>query len=222
MKDKTKTVAEILRERIQELGFADIKECARAYEVPYELLRKAISEGHMPKDKTLLFYAEKFELDAAQLIEAAYRQKAPEPVQHLFRPRPASAAAPPAGIRLAPVLGKAACGPWLESYAVEPDQFEPIEAGEKDAFFVIAEGESMIGGNILPGALLLVAPTAPVHNGNIVLARRGEEEFTVKTYFRKSNGTTILQPMNPAFEPIIVNPSEPLSVMRVTEVRLKV
>lgn len=212
------TLADLLKSRIHELGFTDIKECARRYEIPYELLRKVISDGHIPKDRTLLLYAEKLGLDAGELISTAYRQKAPNQVQHLFRRGAATAIE---GTRLAPVLGRAACGAWLESYVSETDRFEPVDEGDKDAFFVIAEGESMIGGNIVPGALLLVSPEAPVHNGKIVLARSGEDEFTVKTYHRQAGGVVILQPMNPAYEPIVVPPGNPLTVMRITEVRIK-
>jgi SOS-response transcriptional repressor LexA len=219
-----KTLADLLKARIEELGFEDMKDFARAYEVPYELLRKVISNGHLPKDKTLMFYAERFGMDPSEVIQAVYRQKAPEPVAHLFgrgtvtRPLPGASE----GLRTAPVLGRAACGPWLESAAVEPDEFAPVDLNDPDAFFVVADGESMIGGNILPGAQLLVSPRAPVSNGQIVLARRGDEEFTVKKYFRKSDGSTILQPMNPEFEPILVGPSDPVTVMRITEVRMKV
>ena len=104
---------------------------------------------------------------------------------------------------------------------VEPDTFEPVDVSDPDAFFVIAEGDSMVGGNIPPGAHLLVSPSAGVHNGNVVLARSGDDEFTVKTYFRQGGGTTILQPMNPAYEPIVVKPKEPLAVFRVVEIRIK-
>jgi SOS-response transcriptional repressor LexA len=213
-------LAELIKRRIRELGFEDIKECARAYDIPYELLRKVISDGHIPKDKTLLFYAEKLGMDAEELIRTAYRQKAPREFSHMFDTRPARPKAPPAE-RLAPVLGVAACGEWLESYQVEPDTYEPIDLRDSDAFFVIAEGESMTGANIPPGAHLLVSPGAPVHNGDIVLARLGDQDFTVKKYFKQAGGTTILQPMNPDYEPIVVKPKEPLTVMRIVEVRIK-
>lgn len=219
-----KSLADLLKSKIEELGYEDIKDFARAKDVPYELLRKVISNGHLPKDKTLMFYAERFEMDPAELIQAAYRAKAPEPVAHLFGRKTIKRGVdvPTETLRNAPVLGRAACGPWLESYAVEPDQFEPVEIADPDAFFVIAEGESMIGGNILPGSLLLVSPTAPVHNGSIVLAKRGDEEFTVKKYFKKADGTVVLQPMNPEFEPIIVPAGSQTTAMRITEVRMKV
>lgn len=216
----TTELAKLLKQRIEALGYRDIKECARALDIPYELLRKVISNGHVPKDKTLLYYAEKLGLEPAELLSVAYRQRAPQGLEHLFQGRPALELPTQEG-RLAPVLGRAACGAWLESYAYEPDQFEPVELRDPDAFFVIAEGDSMIGGNIPSGALLLVSPSAGVSNGQIVLARRGDEEFTVKTYYRKADGTTILQPLNPAFEPLLVEPGEPVSVMRITEVRIK-
>ena len=214
------TLAEVLKRKIQELGYADLKECARARDIPYELVRKVISDNHLPKDKTLLLYAEKLGIEPQVLLSAAYRQRAPSEMRHLFsarQPAPAGGGAS----RLAPVLGKAACGEWLESFSVESDAYEPIEAGDEEAFFVIAEGDSMIGGNIPSGALLLVSPGARVHNGNIVLARYGSDEFTVKRLHRQADGTTILQPMNPAYEPIIVGPQEPLTVMRIAEIRIR-
>ncbi|MDH4226042.1 MAG: hypothetical protein OEW12_10390 [Deltaproteobacteria bacterium] len=214
------TLSDILKARVQSLGFDDIKDCARELDIPYELFRKVISDGHIPKDKTLLFYAEKLKLEPSQLISTAYHQKAPQPMRHLFEPRaPIPKSAPPT--RLAPVLGKAACGPWLASYEGEPDGYEPVESAGPDAFFVVAEGESMVGANIPPGALLLISPSSAVHNGNVVLAKRGEEEYTVKTYYKQAEGTTILQPMNPAFEPIVVPSREPLEVMRISEIRIK-
>ena len=82
------TIASLLKNRIQALGYSDIKECAREFDIPYELLRKVISNGHVPKDKTLLFYADKLGLDPEVLISTAYRQKAPGGMEHLFSRRP--------------------------------------------------------------------------------------------------------------------------------------
>ena len=214
-------LAELIKRRIRDLGYEDIKDCARDHDIPYELLRKVISDGHIPKDKTLLFYAEKLGLEPEELIRTSYRQKAPQGLGHMFDARRYQPKPMPAE-RLAPVLGVAACGPWLESYEAAPGEMSPIDLPDPEAFFVIAEGESMIGGNIPSGAHLLVSPSAPVNNGNIVLARMGDNEFTVKTFYKQAGGTTILQPMNPAFEPIVVKPKEPLTVMRVVEVRIKV
>lgn len=216
-----KTLADILKTRIDELGYEDIKECARALDVPYELLRKVISGGHLPKDSTLQLYADKFGLELEDLIKTVYQQKAPMPVKHIFRGGPPRLPAAAGDYRTVPVLGKAACGAWLESHQFEPGMVEPVDIRDPDAFFVVAEGESMIGGNIVPGSYLLVSPSAPVSNGQIVLAKRGEEDYTVKKYFRKADGTTVLQPMNPAFEPLVVAKADPVQVMRVTEVRLK-
>ena len=217
-----KTIAEILKRRIDELGVDDLKDCARQFDLPYELLRKVISDGHMPKDKTLLLYAKAFDLNAAELISTAYRQRAPDHLQYLFdSPRGVTPVPAPDTAQMAPVLGRAACGAWLETHQMEPGVMEPVDLMDPDAFFVIAEGDSMIGGNIPSGAYLLVSPGARVSNGNIVLARRGEEEVTVKTIYRQGDGSTILQPMNPAFEPIIIPAGEPMSALRVLEVRVK-
>ncbi len=79
-----KSLAEILRNRIEELGCPHIKTCSRNFEIPYDLLCRVITSGHLPKDKTLLFYADKLGINAAELIAAAYRQRAPVHLQYLF------------------------------------------------------------------------------------------------------------------------------------------
>ena len=215
------TLAEILRNQIDALGYSDLKECARARDIAYELLRRVVSTGHLPKDKTLLQYAEKLEIDPKQLLQTAYREKAPDEMRPWFANRPALAAVSPDQLHMAPVLGRAACGSWMESYESEADEYEAVDVRDADAFFVIAEGDSMVGGNIPPKARLLVSPSARVSNGDIVLARRRDEEYTVKTYYHKSDGSTILQPLNPNYEPLLVQAGESLNVMRVTEVRIK-
>ncbi len=215
------TLAEILRNHIHELGYTDLKECARERDIAYELLRRVISTGHLPKDKTLLQYAEKLEIDPSLLLKTVYREKAPDEMRPWFANRPELTAVACEQLHMAPVLGRAACGSWMESYESEGDEYEAVDVRDADAFFVVAEGDSMVGGNIPPKARLLVSPAARVHNGDIVLARRRDEEYTVKTYYHKADGSTILQPLNPHYEPLLVQAGESLSVMRVTEVRIK-
>ena len=59
---------------------------------------------------------------------------------------------------------------------------------------------------IMDGDLLAVKKTDSARNGQIVVARIGEE-VTVKRYMKTSQGIELL-PENPDFSPIIVNENE--------------
>ena len=67
-------------------------------------------------------------------------------------------------------------------------------------FYFRAEGESMIGAYIPPGALLIVDRALKPKNGSIVVAVV-DGEFTVKRLEKKVNGIRLL-PENPKFKPL--------------------
>jgi DNA polymerase V len=67
-------------------------------------------------------------------------------------------------------------------------------------FFFRAEGESMMGANIPPGALLVVDRALKPKNGSIIVAVV-DGEFTVKRLEKKLNCIRLL-PENPKFKPI--------------------
>jgi DNA polymerase V len=72
-------------------------------------------------------------------------------------------------------------------------------------YFVRAEGESMIESGIQSGDLLVVDKAETPAHGDIVIASVGGE-FTVKKLC--THPVLCLQPMNPAYAPIFVNPDE--------------
>ena len=78
-----KSVATMIREAIERNGYKDVKECARSIKVPYDLFNKVVG-GHIPKDAQLIEYAKKLNIDARELILAAYREKAPEEMKRYF------------------------------------------------------------------------------------------------------------------------------------------
>ncbi len=59
----------------------------------------------------------------------------------------------------------------------------------------------MINAGILPGDFVVVRKQADARNGEIVVALVGEEEATVKRFFRES-GRVRLQPENDEMEPM--------------------
>lgn len=78
-----KTVASMIRESIEQNGYKDVKECARAIKVPYDLFNKVVG-GHIPKDAQLIEYAKKLNIDYRELILAAYKEKAPDDMKRYF------------------------------------------------------------------------------------------------------------------------------------------
>jgi repressor LexA len=108
-----------------------------------------------------------------------------------------------------PLVGRVAAGqPILaqehveQTYAVEPGLF-----ARRPDYLLRVKGMSMKDIGILDGDLLAVARVKEARNGQIVVARLGDE-VTVKR-FRKHAGGIQLLPENPDFEPIEVPPDHP-------------
>ncbi|MGE5452372.1 MAG: transcriptional repressor LexA [Acidobacteriota bacterium] len=107
-----------------------------------------------------------------------------------------------------PLVGRVAAGnPILaqehieQSYTVEPGLF-----AKRPDFLLRVKGMSMKDIGILDGDLLAVAQAREARNGQIVVARLGDE-VTVKRFQRTSDGIALL-PENPDFKPIIVTPDD--------------
>jgi repressor LexA len=106
-----------------------------------------------------------------------------------------------------PLVGRVAAGhPILavenieSHYRVDPALFSP-----RADYLLRVHGESMHDAGILDGDLLAVHRTGEARNGQIVVARVGGDEVTVKR-FRKRGREIVLMPENAAFEPIVVDP----------------
>ncbi|MCU0835676.1 MAG: transcriptional repressor LexA [Chromatiaceae bacterium] len=104
-----------------------------------------------------------------------------------------------------PVVGRVAAGsPILadqhieDHYRLDPRLFRPSAD-----YLLRVHGSSMRDAGILDGDLLVVHRTPEASNGQIVVARIGEE-VTVKRLRRQANWRHRVQllPANPAFEPI--------------------
>lgn len=107
-----------------------------------------------------------------------------------------------------PLVGRVAAGsPILAlehieaTYRVDPSLFS-----SKPDFLLKVRGMSMRDAGILDGDLLAVKKTDSVKNGQIVVARLGDD-VTVKRY-RKTGVLIELLPENPDFVPIKVKPDD--------------
>ncbi len=111
-----------------------------------------------------------------------------------------------------PLVGRVAAGsPILaqehitQSYSIEPTLFH-----KTPDYLLRVRGMSMRDAGILDGDLLAVHATQEVKNGQIVVARLGDE-VTVKR-LKRNKATIELLPENPDFLPIIVHPNEHFAI----------
>lgn len=81
-------------------------------------------------------------------------------------------------------------------------------------YFLRVSGESMIDGQINHGDLLVVDSAKKPQSGDIVIASVFGE-FTVKKLCINAANNAILQPMNPNYEPIIINEASQLEIFGV-------
>jgi len=111
-----------------------------------------------------------------------------------------------------PLVGRVAAGsPILAqehvdtTYHVENNLFQ-----ERPDYLLRVRGMSMRDAGIMDGDLLAVKSTKDVRNGQIVVARLGEE-VTVKR-LRRTGGLIELLPENPDYNIIVVDPEEPFDI----------
>jgi repressor LexA len=115
----------------------------------------------------------------------------------------------PAALMMAlPLVGRVAAGsPILAQEHVEATySVDPAMFSAKPDFLLKVRGESMRDAGIMDGDLLAVKKIDTAKNGQIVVARLGQE-VTVKRY-KKTGDLIELFPENPDFKVIRVNPSE--------------
>ncbi|RTZ47769.1 transcriptional repressor LexA [Candidimonas sp. SYP-B2681] len=113
---------------------------------------------------------------------------------------------------LIPLVGRVAAGsPILAAEHVEREiGIEPALFGQTPDYLLRVRGLSMRDAGILDGDLLAVKKTPDARNGQIVVARIGDE-VTVKRLSRIGNRIELL-PENPDFQTIIVSPDDEFSL----------
>ena len=88
-------------------------------------------------------------------------------------------------------------------------RFVPSES----TFFLRVKGDSMIGRAILDGDYVMVNPSAPPKDGEIIAARI-HDEGTIKT-FRRRGATIVLEPANPSDREIEITSSMDFGILGV-------
>jgi repressor LexA len=107
-------------------------------------------------------------------------------------------------VRHVPLVGDVAAG--TDVLAQENvEEVYPVPAdltGDGDLFMLRVRGDSMIDAGILDGDFVVTRSQPTAEQGDIVVAGIPGEEATVKTYFRR-DGHVVLEPANPALEPMV-------------------
>lgn len=111
-----------------------------------------------------------------------------------------------------PIIGRVAAGsPILATEHIEREiGVEPTLFSQSPDYLLRVRGLSMRDIGILEGDLLAVKKTTEAHNGQIVVARIGDE-VTVKRLQRDGKKISLL-PENPDFEPIVIQPEDDFSL----------
>jgi len=107
-----------------------------------------------------------------------------------------------------PLAGRIAAGRPLE--AVE--EHETISLADfargQNTYVLQVSGESMRDDHILDGDFIVVEQTQVANPGEIVVALVGEDQATVKRFYREPGGKIRLQPANSQMSPIIISATD--------------
>ena len=111
-----------------------------------------------------------------------------------------------------PLVGRVAAGnPILAQEHIEQTyQLASSLFQKQPDYLLTVRGMSMRDAGIIDGDLLAVKQAREAKNGEIVVARLGDE-VTVKRY-RRNNDLIELLPENPDFQPIVIRPGEPFEL----------
>ena len=132
--------------------------------------------------------------------------------------------APSWGAREVPLVGEIAAGAPLvaDEQAVAHYPLPRDIVGEGTLFMLSVRGESMLEAGILDGDYVVVRQQPMVEQGEMCAALI-DGEATVKTFRRAPGGQVFLEPANPAFEPIELDPAQQSAILgKVTAVLRRV
>ena len=109
-----------------------------------------------------------------------------------------------------PVIGVVTAGVPILAY--ENQEGTMAWDGEPGCFALRVRGDSMVGAGILSGDKVVVRPQQTANDGQIVVARIGDEA-TVKR-LRRRHGQVWLMPENEAYEPIDGSEAEIIGLVK--------
>jgi repressor LexA len=106
---------------------------------------------------------------------------------------------------MVPFVGRVAAGIPIDAVENVEEHYpfpEALVPRDAECFMLRVKGDSMINAGIYDGDMVIVRKQNTARNGEIVVARIGEEA-TVKTFYLAGENGVRLQPENPHLRPII-------------------
>lgn len=101
-----------------------------------------------------------------------------------------------------PLLGEIACGKPI--FASEDRESYVVSGTNINADFCLkALGDSMINARILDGDIVFIKSTSTVNNGEIAAVIIEDEATLKRVYYYPDKGKLVLNPENPAYEPLV-------------------
>ena len=144
-------------------------------------------------------------LEKKGFIRRGYNQS--RSIEILQLPKPVKEQISDRKIQELPLVGRIAAGRPLE--AVE--ERETLSLGDfarGNSFVLQVKGSSMIEDHIMDGDYVVCEQTQVANAGDIVVALIGDEEATLKRFYREAAGKIRLQPANSEMAPIMVAASD--------------
>ena len=116
-----------------------------------------------------------------------------------------------------PLLGVVAAGQPIEAILSHETISVPRDfMGRERLFALRVRGDSMTGEQIRDGDCIIVESRQTANNGDMVVALVDGSDATVKTFF-KDRDQIRLEPANPRYKPIIVNPPDRVTIQGVVK-----
>ena len=116
-----------------------------------------------------------------------------------------------------PLLGVVAAGQPIEAILNHEMVCVPRDFMGRDRLFALrVRGDSMIGEQIRDGDCIIVESRQTANNGEMVVALVNGSDATVKTFFKERDQIR-LEPANPRYKPIIVNPPDRVTMQGVVK-----
>jgi repressor LexA len=116
-----------------------------------------------------------------------------------------------------PLLGVVAAGQPIEAILSHETVSVPRDfVGRERLFALRVRGDSMIGEQIQDGDCIIVESRQTANNGDLVVALVDGSDATVKTFFRERDQIR-LEPANPRYKPIIVNPPDRVTIQGIVK-----
>ena len=108
----------------------------------------------------------------------------------------------PIKLKKFPLLGEIACGEpiWADE---EKESYVMANMDIKADFCLTAKGDSMINARINDGDIVFIKKMPMVNNGEIAAVIIDNEATLKRVYYYPNKGKLVLNPENPAYEPLV-------------------